>query len=298
MVKKQRLLVSVSGGRTSALMAFMLWTRYKDAYEFLFIFANTSREKEETLLFVHQLEQYFGFPIVWVEAVVHHGRRKSSTHKVVNYQTAARDGSVFEEVIKKYGIPNKKFKHCTRELKTNPIRSYAKSIGWGHHKKYTTVIGYRYDEKARVGNPETQKDKNQWYPLYDWQIKKPDVAVFWKRQIFDLQLPDYDGNCKLCYKKSKRKLLTQIKTKSVTEEDIAWVARMQTDYAQVKPKKMQHDKTPVRFFREGETIEDLLEEAKEDFKIAVDQSLKTDNADYDFDLDEQESCAESCEPFQ
>ncbi len=260
----------------------------------IFVFANTSREKEATLKFVHQLETIFGLPIVWVEAVVHHGSRKSSTHKIVTYETASRNGEVFEEVIKKYGIPNKKFKHCTRELKTNPIRSYAKSIGWGNYKHYTTVIGYRKDEPKRV-NLLTMHDKHQWYPLWDWDIKKSDVAAFWLKQTFDLQLPDYDGNCDLCHKKSKRKQLTQIVNGTSTD----WHSDMENKYEQVKPKKQQHNKTPVRFFRQGESINDLIEQSKEPFIHAVDQSLITTGASYEFDseLDEQEDCAESCEPF-
>lgn len=291
-MRKPRILISTSGGRTSALMAWMLWNRFKDIYEMIFVFANTSREKEETLLFVHQLETILGLPIAWVEAVVHHGTRKASTHKIVTYETASRKGEVFKEVIKKYGIPNTKFKHCTRELKTNPIRSYAKSIGWGHFKKYTTVIGYRYDEKKRV-DLEKAKLKHQWYPLYEWLIIKADVATFWLRQTFDLQLPDFEGNCDLCHKKSKRKLLTQIINGSPTE----WHKDMETEFEQVKPKKMRADKTPVRFFRQGESITDLIEESKIPFELAQDQSLLTDGAEYDFEYDEQEDCAESCEPF-
>lgn len=59
----------------------------------------------------------------------------------------------------------------------------------------------------------------------------------------------------------------------------------------------QFDKTPVRFFRSGESIDDLVEESKNPFELAIDQSLKTEGAEYDFELDEQEDCAESCEPF-
>jgi len=117
---KQKLLVSVSGGRTSALMAYLLFNRYQNEYEMIFVFANTSREKEETLLFVHQLELNFGFPIVWVEAKVFHGQRISSKHTITNYNDAKRNGEVFEEVIAKYGIPCSSAPHCTREMKKYP----------------------------------------------------------------------------------------------------------------------------------------------------------------------------------
>jgi hypothetical protein len=277
----QKLLVSVSGGRTSALMAKLLWDRFRGKYDMVFVFANTSREREETLIFLNQLEKEFKLPIVWVEAVVHHDERKSSTHKIVTFETACRDGSVFENVIKKYGIPNVKFIHCTRELKANPINSYAKSIGF---EKCITGIGYRYDEPKRV-NLIKAKENNQWYPLYEWRIKKTDVASFWLKQSFDLQLKDYEGNCKLCYKKSKRKLMTSL---SERPEDAQWIKDMEDKYSE----------GINYFFRENETVDQIIQESKLPFIKAIDQSLIIDRQLYfDFYLDEQESCAESCEPF-
>jgi len=288
-MNRQKLLVSVSGGRTSGLMAYLLWTRYKDKYEMIFVFANTSREKEETLLFLHQLEQNFGMSIVWVEAKVWHGVRKSSTHSIVNYNTAARNGEIFEEVIKKYGIPSKSTPHCTRELKTNPIKSFAKSVGF---KDCLMVIGYRKDEPKRV-NLITAAMKKQWYPLWEWGITKADVAVSWKAQNFDLQLQDWEGNCKLCHKKSKRKLLTQIVS---DPNSTKWVQNMEEKYGHVSPKQYK-GKLPLMFFRGWQSIRDLLQESKEPFNLAVDKSMITDGSEYDFELDEQEDCADSCEPF-
>lgn len=277
----EKLLVSVSGGRTSALMAKLLWDRFRDKYEMAFVFANTSREREETLIFLNQLQSEFNLPIVFVEAIVHQEERKASTHKIVDFNSACRDGSVFENVIKKYGIPNVKFIHCTRELKANPIRSYARSIGF---EKCITAIGYRCDEPKRV-NLIKAKENNQWYPLYEWRIKKTDVAAFWIKQSFDLQLKDYEGNCKLCYKKSKRKLMTSL---SERIEDADWIKEMEIKYSG----------GINYFFRENETVEQIIHESKIPFKKSVDQSLFIDPQLYlDFDLDEQESCAESCEPF-
>lgn len=289
--KKQRVLVSTSGGRTSALMAYLLFTRYQHLYDMVFVFANTSREKEETLLFVHQLEVVFGLPIVWVEAKVWHGQRKSSTHTITNYKDAKRNGEVFTEVIKKYGIPCSSAPHCTREMKRYTINSYAKSIGWDKGT-YLTAIGYRSDEPKRVNLIKAAK-QNHWYPLFEWGIKKSDVATFWLKQSFDLQLEDWQGNCKLCYKKSKRKLLTQIISDPECTE---WIKDMEDEHGYVVPAQYKGD-VPLKFFREWESVGDLIAESNLPFEKAVDQSLITDGASYDFELDEQESCSESCEPF-
>src|ERR1039458_5841016 len=125
-----KLFVSVSGGETSGYMAKRLRDEYSDVYDMQFGFANTGLEKLATLVFVERMHTEWEMPITWLEAVTHPGERVGCTHKIVDLATAARKGEPFEEVIKKYGIPNKMYPHCTRELKLNAIRSYLASIDW------------------------------------------------------------------------------------------------------------------------------------------------------------------------
>lgn len=305
-MNKEKLLVNVSGGRTSALLAFLLWRQYRFVKEMVFVFANTSREKEKTLIFVKNLQDNFGFPVIWVEAVVHFKSRKSCTHKITDFEQAKRKGEVFEEVIKKYGIPNKAFPHCTRELKTNPIRSYLKSIGWGHYKKYTTILGIRVDEMIRAYkdfkkgmNPkdyEFNEEKCQWYPLIGWNITKKDVAAFWKNQNFDLGLADYGGNCERCFKKNDTKIATQ----TINNPEDTWIQQMQNKYCMFSGgRKISKFPPPYNFFRGNRTLSELMEISKlEGFRLAVDQSMITDGTEQVF-IDEYDSCAEGeCEPFQ
>jgi hypothetical protein len=64
----------------------------------------------------------------------------------VSFDTASRNGEPFEEVIKKYGLPGAGgYMHCTRELKANPIRDYAMSLG-----EHQMAIGIRVDEIDRI----------------------------------------------------------------------------------------------------------------------------------------------------
>lgn len=210
------LLVTNSGGKTSAYMTKRLLEEYGDKHNILVVFANTGQEANETLDFVKRCDDVFGFGAVWVEAVVHHGKDIASTHRVVNYDSADRDGKVFEEVIKKYGIPNKAYLHCNREMKLNTIHDYAKQYFNG--EKYKTAIGIRIDETRRVSKKAAEAHSDGIvYPLIDWfPVDKIDVNDFWEEQDFTLKIPEHHGNCKTCWKKSDKKLWT------LTEEKPEW----------------------------------------------------------------------------
>ena len=190
-----KVLVTVSGGRSSAYMAIKLYQNYQDMYDMTFVYANTGQEHNKTLDFVNNIEKHFKIPIIWVEAAVHE-KGVSTTHKIVDYTTASRTGEPFEDVIKKYGLPTIGYMHCTRELKINPMDSLMKERGI-----LKKTLGIRFDEKRRY-HPRD----NILYPLYDWKITKKMVNDWWQLQPFDLEIPDYLGNCTWCYKKSDTKL--------------------------------------------------------------------------------------------
>lgn len=217
------LLVSFSGGRTSALLARMIQTSpLYEGVEKHYVYANTGRERSETLDFIHECDRRWNLGVVWLEAVVNPAKGEGTRHRVVTYETAirntdaTREGHPFEAVVGKYGLPSNAFPHCTRELKLNPIASYMKSIGV---TQYDTAIGIRADEPHRA-----QPKPGIVYPLVDLRINEHMVRTFWDRQDFDLQLKDYQGNCDLCFKKSLRKRLTILRE---TPEIADWWAKLE-----------------------------------------------------------------------
>lgn len=206
---KEKYHVSFSGGRTSAYMTKLLLDNLSDKYDFIVTFANTGLEHPKTLEFINNCDTVFGFNTVWLEAVVHHDKRSAPTHKIVTFDTASRKGKPFEEVIKKYGIPNRKFPGCTRDLKLAPIKSYLKSLNIDEHK-IRTALGIRTDEKRRV-NPKVAQARTLEYPLIDvWPSDKQDVLDWWEDQPFDLGIDEFEGNCLGCWKKSLKKHFMQI----------------------------------------------------------------------------------------
>lgn len=230
---KPKLVISFSGGKTSAKLAHDM-KRKSDKYDMVFVMANTGKENEETLIFADRCDREFGLDLVWVEAVVHPGEEKACTHKVVTFETASRNGEPFEEVIKKYGIPNAAYLHCTRELKANPIRSYIENgLGWGRGS-YRIAVGIRGDEMQRVGNkPEFVYPFAQRPHLFyeaefaDLFTTKPMVNDFWEEMPFTLNLEEHEGNCETCFKKSTRKL---VRIAQDHPERFEWSARMEKLY--------------------------------------------------------------------
>lgn len=271
--------------------------------EYIFMTANTSREKESFFEFVRDLQLYWGIKCVIVEAIVDHRPNKGTKHRVVDFWLGKRNGEVFEEVIKKYGIPNTVFKHCTRELKQAPIRSFLKEIGWGSWKDYKTVIGYRADEPRRA-NVEKANKLNQWYPLWEWGIKKPDVAYFWNRQSFDLGIRvDAEGNCEDCFKKSILKIIYQVRT---NPDGAEWINLMERKYSHFQPESRDDSKCtpPYYMFRDNQSLQDIIDDNPELMAMPIEQlesmlndkSLSEDGVN--FYLYEQDQCGdESCEPF-
>lgn len=223
----RRLLISFSGGETSALMSKLILENMRSDYdEIRCVFANTGQENEETLRFVDQCDKAFGLSVTWVEAEVAQEHGQGTRARVVDFVTASRDGAPFEAVIAKYGIPNQNYPHCTRELKGNPIRAYAKSIGWDRGS-FDTAIGIRSDEIDRM--VPKAREQRLIYPLVSrFPHTKPKVNEFWARQSFRLRLKGYQGNCKWCWKKSLRKHLTII-----TEDPEAYEfpERMESEHA-------------------------------------------------------------------
>lgn len=226
---KTPLVVSFSGGRSSAYMAYLLLAdaKIKEQYSYIFIFANTGKEREETLAFVNACDVMWNLKLIWVEAVVHTEHGKGTTHKIVSYLTASRNGEPFEEVFKAYGISNKPSPHCTRELKQRPITSYLRqTLSKEDYKSYKTALGIRFDEIRRAN-----KGARFIYPLFTKGVVEKHVREFWRSMPFDLNLKSYEGNCDLCWKKSANKKMQLIRENPAVAD---WWMQMENKYSEGK----------------------------------------------------------------
>lgn len=284
---KKKLQVSFSGGETSAYMTMWCLENLKDEYEMIVVFANTGDEREETLEFVDKCDKYLGFDTVWVEAEVHHDEKKSNTHRIVTFDTASRNAEPFKETVKKYGIPNQSYPHCTRALKLEPMTSYTRMI---FGADYYTAIGIRADEFDRMN--ENYVKLKYIYPLIDNGITKRHINAFWENQPFRLELKGYEGNCQACWKKSDRKLFTLALEQPEVFENMMEIENEFYGKHPFKP--------AFYFYRKNRSAEQIIQQANNTtFKPATDDSEDSNYQMglFDPELDVGFGCSESCEPF-
>lgn len=251
---KKKLVISFSGGKTSAYMLWWLHNEWQDRHnwEMLTVFANTGKEVEGTLFFVDECSQEWDIPIIWIEGYPSDkGKGWAVNHKIVTYETASRNGEPFEAMIKRLGIPNQKAPFCSPQLKREAIKSYLKGIGW---KDYYIAIGIRYDEPERIVYSKKQKII---YPLANINpVTKRNVSEWWAKQPFDLNIHPEDGNCDRCWKKSFVKLARAMNRKPDTFD---WWDRMAQQYGMLNPRIEGEQQN---FYRGNKSVLDIRKMAE------------------------------------
>lgn len=236
------LAVSVSGGRTSGYMAYLLKQKYGHL-PMVFNFANTGWEHEKTLEFVDFCDKEFNLNLNWLEAVFV-DYDKPLSYKMVDYKSASRKGEPFEAMVKRFGLPNQSFKHCSRETKRYVMARFLRATG--KRLRHMSAIGIRADEWSRIA--EDQGTAICCYPLIDENIVKADVFEFWSRQKYDLEIETAFGNCLGCHKKSENKLRY---VASVMPEAFDVALMLQEKYETYIPKKQEPRRSEHNFMYRG-----------------------------------------------
>lgn len=237
-------LISFSGGRTSGYMLHEIVRAYAGQLpdDVVVVFANTGKEREETLRFVHECGTRWCVHIRWLEWA----RREKPCFIEVSFDSASRSGEPFSELIRrKKFTPNSMMRFCTEELKVRVLDEYARSLGWS---TWSSAIGLRYDEghrvlKALARNDEGRRPDKSVMPLARAKITKSDVHRFWSEQPFNLMLRPHEGNCDLCFMKGARTLASLIRERP---ESAAWW--------------IEQEKIGKGSFRPGYSYADLLKE--------------------------------------
>jgi hypothetical protein len=271
------------------MMAIKIKEWYPD-HNIIFAMANTSKERIESLDFMNECDKLYKLDLKWIEAEFNE-KGIGVTAKVVEYKNLKTKGEIFEDGIKKLGIPSNVNKWCNRDMKLRPLKKYADSV-FGLNN-YSIAVGLRIDEMDRVR--KDYKDNNVFYPLMDYKISKKERNKFWDNEPIKITIPAYKGNCDLCFEKSNRKLMTIIKE----EPDKAiWWDSMIKKYSHIEKENspsyndLLKENNGMTFYRGYKTIEDLVNMAQQPFSKATDEYIYENDL---FDLEDE--CGSGCKVF-
>jgi hypothetical protein len=225
--------ISFSGGRSSGMMLCKIAEAhdYRLPNDVVVCFANTGKEREETLTFVDQVARHLGIFVHWIEFEDIEGPQIDRWREVSIY-TASRNGEPFETMVKRRGyMPNPVARICTQHLKIKPMEAFTRQALGLANNKYLCVSGIRADEQRRVAKMRARTDVEFALPLADAGVAQADVLAFWAAMPFDLGLPTINGrtmhgNCDLCYLKGTKQLISLIRE---DPERADWWAKMETD---------------------------------------------------------------------
>jgi 3'-phosphoadenosine 5'-phosphosulfate sulfotransferase (PAPS reductase)/FAD synthetase len=231
-------LISFSGGRTSAYMLKQIIDAHGGTLpdDVHVCFANTGKEREETLRFVHECATRWGVRIHWLEW---RSRRKAvpvgERFEEVGFNSAARNGEPFKALISdKKAVPNAVQRWCTTHLKWQCCADFMAVQGY---TAWTNIVGLRADEpertiKKKIDNATGGNTWTHSLPLEEAGVSKADVLRFWlgdtqrmgseEPQGFDLRLNPWEGNCTKCMMKGRKLLMWEVRRDLADAQD--WAA--------------------------------------------------------------------------
>ena len=201
--------VSFSGGRSSALLVYLMKNQYPGAD---FIFMDTGAEHPKTYEFVKNVVKYFDINLTCLRVVVNSELGQGNSYRIISLDELQQDLQPFRDVCYKYGTPYVHGAFCTRTMKLEPFTRYCNDK-YGKNN-YQTWLGIRADEPRRL------KAKDGYSYLADiCDFDKQDVINWWKTQPFDLEIPEHLGNCVFCIKKGVNKIALATRDEPKMVED-------------------------------------------------------------------------------
>lgn len=272
-------LISFSGGRTSGYMLWRILQAHDGALpdDVHVCFANTGKEREETLRFVHDVATRWNVKIRWLERrSAGRGSRPSDRFAEVGYNSASRNGEPFSEIIRlKQYLPNSQMRYCTIELKIRTMLMFMKAQGY---KRWINAVGLRGDEMRRVFKAIERNESGKEVftavmPMATQKggmVRKSDVMDFWKDQPFDLGLAPHEGNCDLCFLKSRPAKIAIIR--ELPDRANWWEAEERTAKCSVKI----NGQANARF---------ISDESMHDLRLSVERTNPIPLGDEEFDAE-------------
>lgn len=268
--------VSFSGGRTSAKLTLLAIEEF-GAENVVVVLMDTGAEHPKTYEFVRNLVDVFGVDLVCLRGKFDQPLGKGVEYEIIGLDDLKFDLEPFKGMIKKYGVPYIGGMFCTDRMKLQPFKKYCKDhVG----KDYETWLGIRIDEPKRL-----REKKGIKYLAEICDDEKQDIISWWSEQVFDLEIPEWLGNCVFCPKKSNLKLAAA--QRDEPELYIDWLNMIYSD-------DVRHDDNTghwSQMYRGKKSLEQVIAmfdgSTGDEIKSRIRGAKMTD----------ANSCSESCEVF-
>ena len=270
----KQIVVSFSGGRTSAYLCSLIKKLHPDA---VFVFMDTGAEHPKTYDFVRQCNEYFDLNLVCLKAKVNPLRGKGVTYQVIGLDEIGHNLDVWRDMCAKYSTPYMHGAFCTKNFKTSPFKKYA-DARFGRNN-YHTILGIRIDEPARLA-----QRKNFSYLADISDFEKQDILDWWAKMPFDLKIPEHLGNCVFCIKKGINKIA--LAARDEPELASKFITMVEDDSVAIIDSRAT---LPEFMYRQGMSLRSIIESYKDVSREIIARTVKS--------TFETGSCSESCEAF-
>ena len=260
---EKNIMVTVSGGRSSAMMARHIQTseKYKD-YNKVYVFANTGMERYETIEFLKNIEKHWNLPLIKIEGVYSKILGVGVSYNIVEWDELNMNAKPFSDAVMHSskgthpGLPHENVPYCSNMLKTIPVKKLCESIFGSNN--YLTAIGFRKEDMPkRITFAEIKEEKKKIFPLitdFEFPISQIDLNKWWSKEPFKLGIHGKFGNCELCWKKSDKNLIDIIRYGT---RFVEWWDEHEKKYGNTS-------------FRGRKSINDLVKMAKNNFTPEID----------------------------
>lgn len=177
--------VSVSGGRTSALMVHELERLKKEkGWHVEYVFFDTSAEHPKTYEFLRSVAAHYGIKIHCLKGRFNQPIKTGHTVDVLGVNEIGTDmkAGAYNELVQKYGIPHVAGAFCTTRMKEETCNKFCESMGW---RERTNWVGYRADEPARYFG------KTCWQELKAYGMPFGELANIFRAAVRGESLSDF-----------------------------------------------------------------------------------------------------------
>jgi hypothetical protein len=271
--------VSFSGGRTSAYLVYLMQNYSAYGIPVHYVFMDTGFEHPKTYEFIRNVVKNFRINLVCLRVKINPVLGQGNDYEQIDINDMCCDLKPWEALLKKYGTPYRGGAFCTMMLKQNVFVKYCNdNFGKGN---YYTWLGIRIDEPRRLKEKDGFKYLAEISPF-----KKPDVLAWWETKSFNLQLPEYSGNCLFCIKKGINKVA--LAAKSNPEMAAKFIEMIKSNNVRV----VEGRKAPNPImYRQDMSLEGIMEMYEDVTIEQLEESLRLQGPNTD------NPCEDSCEVF-